>query len=325
MFTYRPYGNDSGNDETPSFTIGLKGLDPANWIEPDESFAYQMAEKDRLFETRYVDVFQARADTLAAQNEVLDQLWDYLPQRHPEFYQTQNPQNVSAQADAAEIHLLPTNRHYCRNEWADAPLALAARLVQDDLVLRREGQKGYFLAAAALCFPSSWSLKEKFNQPLDEIHQTVPGYADNLAQRLRRIFANLQVERPVWRLNWSLYGGPDLFQWASDGRSYQRLDPVGDRVGHEQGNVEPSAMGRCFLRVERQTLRRLPVSRDILFTIRVYHDPLSALETHMDGASIAAGLGKQLAGLDVAQLRYKGLEGHREELLTALDKIAVAV
>ena len=50
------------------------------------------------------------------------------------------------------------------------------------------------------------------------------------------------------------------------------------------GDVEAAA--RAFIRVERQTLRKLPVTGDILFTIRIHLDPMAALRepSGADGA-----------------------------------------
>ena len=77
-----------------------------------------------------------------------------------------------------------------------------------------------------------------------------------------------------------------------------------------------------FVRVERQTLRRLPQSGDILFTIRVHHDPLSALTKHPDGTRLASGLRDQLLALDVDQLAYKGLNRQRDSIAAKLADLA---
>lgn len=45
-----------------------------------------------------------------------------------------------------------------------------------------------------------------------------------------------------------------------------------------------------FIRVERQTPGRLPVSGDVLFTIRIHADRMPELARHPDGAVLANGL-----------------------------------
>lgn len=78
----------------------------------------------------------------------------------------------------------------------------------------------------------------------------------------------------------------------------------------------------AFIRVERQTLRKLPASRDILFTIRIHLDPLAVLARHPDRATLAASFAAQLEALDVAQLDYKGLTSDRDRLIAVLNHMA---
>lgn len=296
MYAYTPYDGSAR-----PFSIGLRPLDVEEWIEPDAAFVAHMAEKDRLFAAEGEAVFRADPLTRDAQAEVVGLLFDYLPRRHPTLYR--------AMPDGG-ITLIATGASYRPDDCSDAPLHVAARLVQEDLCLMRRGDDGYRLAAAALCFPSSWSLAEKFGRPMDAIHAPVPGYGDRLGPRINRIFDNLSVEQPVWRINWSVYDTPDLYH------------PTAKRL---HGNARPDGsglLGNLFIRVERQTLRRLHVSGDILFTIKVYHDPLEGLSSHPEGAALAAGLREQLLALDDDQLDYKGLVEHRDAFAAALSEIA---
>ena len=70
-------------------------------------------------------------------------------------------------------------------------------------------------------------------------------------------------------------------------------------------------------------MRRLPGSGDILFTIKIHHDPLAALEAQEGRAGLAEGLRKQLLALDPDQLAYKGLVATRDDLARALEKISL--
>ena len=282
------------------FSIGLAPLDLADWIEPDERLLPDLAEKDRLFAGRRDIVFAAEPDTRDAQREVLDLLLAHLTTHFPETCRIEPDGTVAIAGD----------RRVDPAADADAPLLTAARLVQEDLVLMRRGPDGWRLAAAALCFPSAWSLTEKFGASLDGLHGNVPGYAGAMGTRMARIFDSLRLEHPVWRLNWSIY--PD------------------DRLHHPESKEQPRAWfggaddfaAAAFVRVERQTLRRLPVSGDILFTIRIHVDPMLDFRRHPDGARMASGLRDRLLSLDPAQLAYKGLAAHRDRLAEALARIA---
>ena len=129
------------------------------------------------------------------------------------------------------------------------PLELAGRLVQEDLCLIQESGDGPIFSAAVLCFPSRWRLADKLGKPLAAVHGPVPLYADRLARPVDRFMHHLKPGRIAARLNWSVLDDPTLFQ------------PGGKwRVEGGDGITERNAGDRLFLRVERQTLRRLPDS-----------------------------------------------------------------
>jgi hypothetical protein len=109
------------------------------------------------------------------------------------------------------------------------------------------------------------------------------------------------------RWNWSLYGDDRLYHPDVSG-------PDRPRFGTDMANI--------FLRVERQTLRLLPDSGDILFTIRIHVDPLATLEAQPEAIRIAAALADQLMALDPAQLDYKGLTLERDRLVERLGRVS---
>lgn len=280
------------------FTIGLKPLDLARWIEIDDYLEAYLAEKDRLYATIPEKVFAAQADTLEAQQEVLDLVQDHLRLHFPDLH----GHRATAGSD------LP-------------PLQRASLLVQDDLVLMRKDHDGWRLAAAALCFPASWSLAEKFGKPLQDIHEPVPGFGrgTRTADIINRIFDNLHVEQPVERHNWSLQADGALYMPLSDRGRIERAAASAARFSDED------VTARAFIRVERQTLRKLPRSGDILFTIRTHLDPLAALRRHPDRERIAAAFAEQLTALGEEQLGYKGIAADLDRLVSALRVIASGV
>jgi hypothetical protein len=279
-----------------AFTIGLAPLDPDDWIEVDGRLETCLAEKDRLHSEIADKVFAEDPETRASQQEILDLLADHLGRHFPETHvRDGNRMTING------------SRHVDLRS-GEPPLLLAAKLVQEDLVIMRRSDAGWRLAAASLCFPSSWSLAEKFGNPLHEIHAPVPGFGPGTrnAALIERIFDNLKVDQPVQRLNWGIYANADLYQ--------------PDRSA-EHGVSGPGDAASCFFRIERQTLRRMPASGDILFTIRIHLDPLDALRTRPEAIGPFVD---QLRCLDDAELGYKGLAGRRAELIAALADIAPA-
>jgi hypothetical protein len=178
----------------------------------------------------------------------------------------------------------------------DHPLVEAARWVQEDLCVMQKSDQ-WRLTAACVCFPSRWNLSEKIGQTLDAIHAPVPGYQQQLSAPTKSVFDRLQPERPFWRLNWTLLDTPALHQPTS-----RRRAPVGD-------------LEQWFFRVERQTIRALPASKAVLFTIRNYVTPLAELR---DEPFFLEHLVAAIEQAPVETQDYKGWRGVAEVLRTAI-------
>jgi hypothetical protein len=244
-------------------------------------------------------VFRAEPGTEAAQAEVLEMVLEDLREHHAATHTVSGEGVLITGGPAIGFEKHP-------------PLETASRLIQEDLVLMRGSSEGYRLAAASLCFPSSWSLAEKFGQSMRAIHDNVPGFnGGRMGTVVGRLFQNLKVGQLVARYNWSVYGDAELHH--PEARQFEPQD-----------YREDGALANLFIRVERQTLRRLPRSGDILFTIKIHHDPLLHLRTHPDRQELATSLANQLRALDADQLAYKGLTAHRETLVRELEALAGA-
>lgn len=281
------------------FQIGVKPLDLAGWIDVDERLEAQLAAKDAILAKEPDAVFRAEPGTESAQAELLALLLAHLPMRFPEVYQhTDSLMRIGADRMVAL-------------DAGEPPLLTAGRLVQEDLILLRRRGEGWGVTAGFLAFPSSWSLADKIGRPMHEVHGPVPGFGAGTRpnELIGRMFDNLRPEQPLIRWNWSLYGDDEL-------RHAGGADSAVPRFGSGE-RADP-----VFLRVERQTLRRLPVSGDIVFTVRIHVDPLEALERHADGGRIAAAVAEQIAALTPEQAAYKGLTRERERVVRRLRELA---
>lgn len=147
----------------------------------------------------------------------------------------------------------------------------AARSVWEDLCVCQADANGtYRLTAAAVAFPTDWQLQEKFGQPLDFIHQPIHGYAEQLSAGVNHFFATLQPGPIFARANW--------FVMASDALRYLPEDDPATRFANVTAD---NAGDTLFARCERQTLRRLPETGAVLFTIGVAVEPLAKLPADM--------------------------------------------
>jgi hypothetical protein len=124
-----------------------------------------------------------------------------------------------------------------------------------------------------------------------------------------------RLHQPVLRFNWSIQAGNALYHPLSHEGRVERAETRPSRF--DDADLNASA----FIRVERQTLRKLPVSGDILFTIRIYLDPLGWIARHPDRAKVAASFAAQLKTLNIEQLDYKGLTADRDRLVQALENM----
>lgn len=155
------------------------------------------------------------------------------------------------------------------------PLLAAARLVPDDLVLMEKGGGDWRLTALSLTAPTFFSAGEVIGKSLAELHGPVAGFETRFLRRVQRIFDGLRPELILQRRNWTLVNSPESFT--------PQAAPIRARIG----DIAPAAAGEAlFLRVERQSLRRLPRTGGALFTIRVWLTPLGELAA--DPARLAA-------------------------------------
>jgi hypothetical protein len=116
---------------------------------------------------------------------------------------------------------------------------------------------------------------------------------------INRIFDNLAPGLPAERFNWSINWKEKLFH-------------------PETGRNDDAQPHEAVVRVERQTLTKLPETGAIVFTIRIYLDPVAAFRKHPDGRRLGVALAEQLEGLANDQLRYKGLDIQRDRLVARL-------
>ncbi|MDB5399024.1 MAG: hypothetical protein JWQ55_1042 [Rhodopila sp.] len=273
--------------------MDLVSVPEADWFEFDELYLPEMAEKRRLLTSSYDQVFAATPVSNAPRAEALELIVTALTTHHPNWFSR----------DGAELR-----NHLTGEAWKPGsldPLDLAGRLVQEDLCLIQNDNAGPVFTAASLCFPSRWRLLDKVGKPLSAVHGPVPFYADRLAAPVDRFMRHLKAGHIASRLNWSLLDDPALFQ------------PGGKwRVDRASDITVTNAGSRIFLRVERQTLRRLPETGAVLFGIRVHVYPLDRV---IDSSDRAATLAEAVRALPAEVQHYKSLLPFREALLAWLE------
>jgi hypothetical protein len=146
------------------------------------------------------------------------------------------------------------------------PLYAAARRVADDLCLMEKRDGAWRLTALSLSAGGFFTAEEVIGASLAELHGPVTGFAERFLVRVQRIFEGLRPELVLERRNWTVLNSSELHTPSSA--------PIRARIG---GIDKGQAGDVLHLRVERQTLRRLPRTGGALFTIRVWLAPLADL------------------------------------------------
>ena len=273
--------------------LGLRARSEAEWLPPNDLFgneaarAEQIALKAQLLAKHHQDVFSALPNTNAAGDEVLAMVSHHLATYHNDH--THNDHMAVSDADLYSLDR-------------------AARLVPEDLLLLAPFPKAvaddttavkWHLVAASLCFPAHWVLAEKMGKPLAAIHDPVPHYDERLAGPVDRFFDKMTVGPISSRMNWSLQIGTDLFTPHRSERQAAADDLENDQL--------------C-LRLESQTLRKLPLTGFVLFTIRTHIEPVSRWKNTPNAID---DLAKMLKDMPPESQSYKGASLYAGALVTA--------
>jgi hypothetical protein len=275
--------------------MGLTTVAENAWFEIDDRYIEEMNERRQLLAERHGDVFGAVPGSDAARGEALQEVVANLTVHLPQWFAY----------DGNVLRNRLTGETWTPNRPPCDPLELAGRLVQEDLCIIQRSSDGPIFAAALLCFPTRWRLHEKLGRPLSSVHGLVPYYGERLASPVDRFMAKLKPGHIASRLNWSVLDNPAMYQPTGKWREQQDTAITSDNAGEN-----------LYLRVERQTLRRLPRSDAILFGIRVHSYRLGRA---IAAPATASRLAQAVRALPEATLHYKSLRAYGPPLLAWLD------
>ncbi|TDZ40065.1 hypothetical protein C8035_v004952 [Colletotrichum spinosum] len=286
-------------------TMGLRSIRPEEWIELDNHFPRYHADKAARLRERGDKVVGTHPEAYPAAVELLEELVRYLPNRYPSLYR-RTPVGIANLWSGEEFDISET-------PLAEDPMAIAARLVQDDLAIMMERPDGrYYLVAGAVLLAGFWRLGDKFGMSLEEIHTSgdVPHYKERLHGGMASFFRRLRCEQMYSRNNYFIQVDDSLpWSWSIG----QEDDPVVSWSTADKNR----AVEKHFFRSERQSLRRLPRTGAVVFTIRTYFHPVTELaaEDYVPGRLASA-----IRSWDETVASYKGRDTYGEVLLEYLDR-----
>jgi alpha-1,2-mannosyltransferase len=224
--------------------MGLRSMGWDEWIELDSHYPKFHEQKAKRIAERGEKCCRTAPEAFDGAVELVEEFCEYLPQRYPSLYKkTDVGMDNIVTGESFNIFERPLK---------EDPMAMAARMVQDDLAIMFEKEDGqYYLLAGAILLAGFWRLDDKFGMPLSEIHTSgdVPQYKEKLEKGMMNFFRRLKPEAPMCRNNYFIQVDDDL-AW-----SYSIGDEDGE--GLSWGTAEKNrAIEHHHFRSERQSLRR---------------------------------------------------------------------
>lgn len=144
-------------------------------------------------------------------------------------------------------------------------LVLLHNIPEDFAIMLRDPETGLYIFRAGIIMSSlGWSLGSKISKPLHEIHDPVPDYKEKMKLSMDRYFAKMPTDKPIQRGSWGIEVGKPLFV------APESLDAAQRTVQNPAHRI-----GDMHLRVDWQTLRRLPLSGAIVFNFKALFTPVA--------------------------------------------------
>jgi hypothetical protein len=153
------------------------------------------------------------------------------------------------------------------------------------------------LVGGCICFPSNWRLTDKIGQPLDRVHEIVPGLNTAIGASIDTLLAHLKPDGTLTRSNWSMCRTPESNQHP-------------DR--HLPALSADCAVDEVWLRIEDQALMSLVDAGGLLFGIRLRHIPVREV---LRDAVASRRLRAAIETMPGEIVNYKGLTSIRDRLL----------
>ncbi|KAF4589209.1 HRQ family protein [Ophiocordyceps camponoti-floridani] len=271
-------------------TMALQKLDPDYWLELESTYRSRIRQRQDLHAQHGSDILNSLPGSELAQRELMEMALQFLCARYPQYFELRGQTFVN--------RLLATEHHLDRV----SPLKVLLDNVPEDfaIMMRDERTGRYVLRAGVICSTIGWHIGQKMGMGLSEIHGEVPDFEEKLSLSVDRFFNRLPADSPVSRGSWSLETGSPLF-----------LPPTDPNLQLRKSQDAKLRIEDVTLRVDWQTLRRLPLSSAVVFNFKALFTPLPRLRHE---PYVPALLLRILEGGKDSLMAYKG-SWHVEHLV----------
>jgi hypothetical protein len=282
-------------------TMSIFKLDVNHWLDMDKYYYDYIKEKERVIHTYGPDNFDWLPGSEEACRELMDTVKEHMMTRYPLLFTTNdNGEHVKNELTGEILDF--------SEPLKDHPLVYVSKMAKEDFYIVLKGDDGiHRLMAAAVPFPGgSFGIRYKLGKTLDVIHTEVPYYKEKLKPSMEKWFARMKpadlVERASWYISW------DHKLLLNNVYALKEGDKVESDVLPTEFNV----------RVERQTLRRLPKSRAIIFT---NHPVFYQIEEMKDEPLVPSLIRKIIFEAPEGICKYKNFASFRDHILPYLNDL----
>lgn len=280
-------------------TMSIFKLDLNHWLDMDKWYIRYIEEKKRIFKEHGEDCCDWLPESEEACNELLTTVVNHLLARYPDcFKKTREGIHNLITGEKLDLRA-PLKRH---------PLEYIGKLAKEDFYVVQQRADGlHYLVAAAVPFPGGhFSVHEILGNHLDVIHTNVPYYEEKLKPSMERWFSKMKVADPVERASWFVTWDHDLF--CAKVYDVKPGESIPDEVPLE----------KLVVRVERQTLRRLPKSNAIIFT---NHPLYYSIDEMKNEPLVPSLLRKIILEGPEKIVKYKSFKVVESHIVPYLDKL----
>jgi|TARA_B110000967_G_C18896009_1_gene570701 hypothetical protein len=272
-----------------------------NTFDVDEHYLSEMEER-RIVLEKDPDRFVTLSHMDLHQWDVLELLMESFAQDYPKYF------SLTKDGDhwVWENHPLGIKHSFIFGDKSTLPCEPAeyiTRQAQGDFVLMDQRDNDLYADTAMITCAADWSVPFDLGMSFMEWHGPVPlAHGMGVFERALKYLLMIRLGQPVRRLNWTL-------------TINSRMDTspeVYHEWGHERGSITPENVGeKIHLRVEVQTLFRLPRSNGMLFGIRTY---LISMEDLCKNPLWAQRMHRVVKSLHPEIMDYKGITRYHKTL-----------
>jgi dimethylamine monooxygenase subunit A len=299
---YRPYRWAAAD-----FQLGLRPIRPENWILIGAEHAEMMRQKWERLDNHRPFYYRTLPHSLPAQRELRERVVAHLAADHPQSFEK----------SGSVIRSRITGQTLDLDDDSTEPLLQVSYLIEEDFMLLEEVGGTIQITAASNAYSSSGRLVGSVGHDMEWAHEPVPQLTRKLGGRINRVLDSIHAATPCERFNWQITPMATVFFPHEDPHA---ANAAAMREVFAALCRDPTRAGDfLWIRVERQTLRRLPDSNAVAFSLHTYSDPLSSMQS--DAESVRA-IWTLLNNYSEERWKYSEMDIVREPLMIWLKAAA---